>query len=108
MDIGLTVGENTAKEVKEEAGLDVQPRRIVAVQDWQRNNCTSPKALSICKVFVLCDLLGGAFQENIETIESDWFSLDNLPSLAEEKTSRSQVELCLQAAQSETWETVFD
>ena len=108
MDIGLTVGENTAKEVKEEAGLDVQPRRIIAVQDWQRNNCTSPKALSICKVFVLCDLLGGAFQENIETIESDWFSLDNLPSLAEEKTSRSQVELCLQAAQSETWETVFD
>jgi len=108
MDVGLTVGENVAREAKEEAGVVVRPRRIAAVLDWQRSNCTTPKAQSICKVFVLCDLLGGTFEENIETTESGWFSLEDLPLLAEEKTTRAQLELCLQAAQAEHWETVFD
>ena len=108
MDVGLTVGENAAKEAKEEAGVDVLPRRIVAVLDWQRNNCTTPKAQSICKVFVLCDLLKGAFQENIETVESGWFSMDDLPELLEEKTTREQIELCFQAGRADRWDTVFD
>lgn len=108
MDVGLTVGENVAREAKEEAGVVVRPRRMAAVLDWQRSNCTTPKAQSICKVFVLCDLLGGTFEENIETTESGWFSLEDLPLLAEEKTTRAQLELCLQAAQAEHWETVFD
>ena len=84
MDVGLTVGENVAREAREEAGVEVRPRRIVAALDWQRNNCTTPKAQSICKVFVLCDLLGGAFEANIETTASGWFSLDDLPPLPEE------------------------
>ena len=108
MDIGLTVGENVAREAKEEAGVEVSPRRIIAVQDWQRNNCSAPKAQSICKVFVLCDLLGGEFQENIETMASGWFPLEELPPLAEEKTTREQVALCFRAAAAEVWETVFD
>lgn len=61
MDVGLTVGENAAKEAREEAGVEVRPRRIIAVLDWQRSNCTTPKAQSICKIFVQCDLLGGHF-----------------------------------------------
>jgi len=108
MDVGLTVAENTVKEAREEAGVDVLPRRIVAVLDWQRNNCTGPKVHSVCKVFVQCDLLGGSFQENVETTASGWFGLEELPPLAEEKTNRAQVELCLQASRAEIWETVFD
>lgn len=108
MDVGLSVGENTAKEAKEEAGVDVLPRRIIAVQDWARNNCSSPKAQSICKVFVLCALQGGEFQANIETTASGWFGLEELPPLMEEKTTRRQVELCFAASRAEHWETVFD
>lgn len=108
MDVGLTVGENTAKEAREEAGVDVRPRRIVAVQDWQRNNCAAPKAQSICKVFVLCDLLGGEFRENIETTASGWFTQQELPPLIEEKNTPVQIGLCFEAARADHWETVFD
>ena len=108
MDIGLTVGENTAKEAKEEAGVDVLPRRLVAVHDWMRNNCYAPKALSVCKVFVLCDLLGGEFRENIETTASGWFAPEALPPLIEEKNTAAQIALCFEAARAEHWETVFD
>ncbi len=108
MDVGLTVGENTAKEAKEEAGVDVQPQRIIAVQDWAKRNHPGPTAHSICKIFVLCSLLGGGFQENIETTASGWFTLDDLPPLVEEKTTRAQVEMCFAANGAEYWETVFD
>ena len=108
MDVGLTVGENTAKEAKEEAGVDVQPRRIIAVQDWAKRNHIGPTAHSICKVFVLCALLGGGFQENIETTASGWFTLDDLPPLVEEKTNREQIALCFAANAAQHWETVFD
>lgn len=108
MDIGLTVGENTAKEAKEEAGVDVCPQRIIAVQDWAKRNHPGPAAHSICKIFVLCTLLGGEFQKNIETTARGWFSLDDLPALAEEKTNRDQIEMCFAASAAQHWETIFD
>ena len=108
MDVGLSVGENTAKEAKEEAGVDVWPCRIIAVQDWAKRNHPGPAAHSICKIFVLCSLLGGEFQKNHETTASGWFSLDDLPPLAEEKTNRDQIKMCFAANAAQHWETVFD
>ena len=108
MDVGLTVGENAAKEAREEAGVAVRPRRIIAVLDWQRSNCTTPKAQSICKIFVQCDLLGGHFTPNIETTASGWFTLSELPELVEEKSTRAQLELCFRAGSAQVWEPVFD
>ena len=72
VEVNLSVGENTVKEVKEEAGLDVTADRIIAVQDRARHN--QPRyAYGVCKIFVLCTLLGGAFRENSETLGFSWF-----------------------------------
>lgn len=54
-------------------------------------------------------LFGGEFEENTETIGTEYFSLDKLPeNLAEEKCNREQIELCFKAHTSETWTTQFD
>jgi len=107
VDIGLTVAENAVKETREEAGVDVLPRKIIAVVDWQRSNDPGPSPYSACKVFVLCDLLGGSFEQNIETISSGWFAQDELPPLCREKNTPEQIQMCFQAAQSPVWEPVF-
>lgn len=107
VEVGLSVMENTIKEAKEEAGVDVLPRRVIAVQEAGRH-CHKTYAYKVCKIFMLCTLLGGAFQENIETVSSGWFSPDNLPPLAEEKCNTEQIELCFAAYQAEHWETRFD
>lgn len=107
VDVDLSVGENTIKEVKEEAGLDVMPRMVIAVQDRKKHN-PEIYAYNICKVFVLCDLLGGTFQANSETIASGWFTMDSLPPLSENKNTRSQIQMCFDAVRAEHWETVFD
>ena len=107
VDVLESVASNTVKETKEETGLDVVPKRIIAIQD--RNKHNKPiYAYGICKIFVLCEVIGGKFEKNIETIETDYFSLDELPLLAEAKTNKEQIEMCFKAVNDESWQVQFD
>lgn len=106
-DVNVSVGENTCKEVKEEAGLDVVPEKVIAVQDRARHN--QPRyAYGVCKIFVQCRLLGGEFAENSETTETRYFALNELPELAGEKNTEEQVKMCFDAYRDETWNTRLD
>ena len=106
-DVLESVSSNTIKEVKEEAGLDVITKKIIAVQD--RNKHNKPiYAYGVCKIFVLCDIVGGSFKENIETTEIKYFSLEELPLLAEEKNNREQIEMCFRAKKDDNWKVQFD
>ena len=107
VDVLESVGSNTVKEVREESGLEVKPVKLIAVQDRNKHN-TPPYAYGVCKVFVLCDTLGGRFTKNIETTETGYFSMDDLPLLAEEKCTRAQIRMCFDAFESPRWETLFD
>ena len=107
VDVLETVKSNTIKEVKEETGLDVITKKIIAIQD--RNKHNKPiYAYGVCKIFVLCDVIGGKFEKNIETTETEYFSIDNLPLLAEEKTNKEQIEMCFRAAKDENWKVEFE
>ena len=107
VDVDLSVGENTIKEVKEEAGLDVTVDKVIAVQDREKHNLPV-YAYRVCKIFLLCSVVGGAFRENIETVESRYFGPDELPLLAAEKNNEEQVRMCFAAYEAESWETLFD
>lgn len=107
VDVLESIESNTIKEVKEEAGLDVSANRIIAIQDRNKHN-VPPYAYGVCIVFVLCDLIGGSFKENSETIESGYFSLDSLPKLACEKNTKEQIKMCFEAYYDKNWKTKFD
>ena len=107
-DVLESVKSNTIKEVKEETGLDVTANRLIAVQD--RNKHNKPiYAYGVCKVFILCDVIGGEFIKNIETTETRYFGLDEIPdNLAEEKTTKEQIEMCFKAINDPNWQVQFD
>lgn len=107
VDVLETVKSNTEKEVREEAGLDVKATRIIALHDKNTHN-TKPFAYNVCKVFVECEVIGGSFKENIETVESRYFSVDNLPLLAEEKNTEEQIRMCFAAHDDVDWKVPFD
>lgn len=107
VDVDVSVKENVIKEVKEEAGLDVTADLVIAVQDREKHNL--PRyAYKICKVFVLCSVIGGTFEENIETVDSRYFGIAELPELAEEKNNKEQVKMCFEAYHAEHWKTLID
>ena len=107
-DVLESVKSNTVKEVREETGLDAVAKKIIAVQD--RNKHNKPiYAYGVCKIFVLCDVISGKFEKNIETTEIKYFSLEDLPdNLAEEKTNKEQIEMCFKAFKDANWQVQFD
>lgn len=107
VDVNVSVMENTIKEVKEEAGLDVRVKRIIAVQDREKHNLPI-YAYKVCKIFLQCEVTGGSFVPNIETTGFAYFGVDELPCLAEEKNNREQIEMCFRAMRAETWEALYD
>lgn len=107
VDILESIESNTIKEVKEEAGLDVVAKKVIAIQDRNKHN-TPIYPYGVCKVFVECEVMGGEFVENIETVEIGYFSIDNLPKLAEEKCTQKQVEMCFEAKNNKNWQVLFD
>ena len=107
MDVNQSVKTNVLKEVKEEAGLDVITNRLIAVQDRNKHNIP-PYAYGICKIFVLCDIIGGTFKSNIETADSEFFNMNNLPPLSIERNTKSQIEMCFQAYYDKNWKVLFD
>ncbi len=89
----LTIRENLIKEAKEEAGVEIIPRTLLAVYDRKRHNYP-PISHGCYKIFVECELVKGDFEANIETTGSGFFSLDDLPPLSTERNTRDQIEHC--------------
>lgn len=106
-DVLESIGSNTVKEVWEEAGIDAEPVSIIAVQDRNKHN-TPPYAYGVCKIFVLCNAVGGAFKQNTETTEAKYFTIENIPELAQEKCNIEQIKMCFEASKSDNWKTMFD
>lgn len=107
VDVNQTLKTNTEKEVFEEAGLEVEVVRLLALQDRNLHN-RPPYAYNVCKAFFLCRVKQGSFRPNTETLGSAYFALNELPLLSEDKVTREQIALCFEAARSENWVVPFD
>lgn len=107
VDVDQSLMDNTVKECKEEAGLEIEVYRLVAVLDKHKHQ-PSRSAHHVTKIFFLCKSLGGQFVANTETLASGYFALDELPELSVNKTTKEQIDLCYEAYQAEVWEARFD
>jgi len=103
-----TIFENTVKEAREEAGIEVKPVRLVAAHSHRKRN--NPNSFFyVIRFFVLCDYVSGQFHENDETSEARYFPVDKLPQdMNDHKCSPEQIALCLKARHSKEWEPEID
>ena len=108
VDYDQTLRTNAAKEVLEEAGMNVEPVRVIALFDHNRRNGTFFPS-NVCSAFILCRYISGDFQPNLETVACQFFGLDELPEhLAEGKSNREQIRMCFEASETENWQPIFD
>lgn len=78
-DVNVTPAENAVKEAREESGYEVAVVKLAAV--WDRTRQGHPSGVfSCCKMFFLCELVGGAPAVSIETSEVGWFGEADLPA----------------------------
>jgi len=106
-DIGFTPSEVVVKEVKEEAGLDIAPVKLLAVYD-KKCHAHPPSALHVYKMFILCAITGGTLNPGMETLEAAFFSQDKLPELSVERNTPEQIHLFFKNRLNTEAPTLFD
>ncbi|MBR1796430.1 MAG: NUDIX hydrolase N-terminal domain-containing protein [Clostridiales bacterium] len=104
----LSIMENTVKEAREEAGIEVDPVRLVAAHSNRLHN--NPKSyFYIIRFFILCRYKSGEFTSNIETSDARYFDVNGLPDdINDHKSSPEQIRLCLEAYHAKVWDPQID
>ncbi|OOC62473.1 NUDIX hydrolase [Paenibacillus ihbetae] len=90
-DIGLSPSEVAVKEVQEEAGYDVRAVRLLAVLD-KKFHRHPPSPFHVYKMFIQCEITGGAAGIGTETSAVGFFERDALPPLSEERNTAEQLD----------------
>ena len=115
---GCTIRENTIKEIEEESGIKASADYVIALFDKDKHNPRMhPFAEDV--VFVHCTPISGHFQENTETTDMNFFTLEEAASLELDppKTSLEEIQMCFRAHQScpgdpdlygHTWHMLWD
>lgn len=106
-DIGYSAAEVITKEFKEETGLDVIPKKLLAVLDKQKH-AHPPQPFYVYKMFFYCEATSFETRKGFDVLDVQYFSINGLPAMSEERVLKSQVELLYRKIIAADFETLFD
>jgi ADP-ribose pyrophosphatase YjhB (NUDIX family) len=98
-DVGEKPSEMVVREVWEESGFRVVPRKVIGVYDANRTG-RPLEFYHAYKIIFLCEIIGGASRSSNETLAVDFFDFDNLPPLSSNRTNEKHL--------AEAWAHVKD
>jgi len=109
VDVGESPAEATEREVLEESGYATRAKKLIALQDRDRQGYP-PHAWHIWKAIFLCELLDGDQRElGAETTATRFFERESLPEQLRVGTStRALIERCYEHRENPEWPTDFD
>jgi ADP-ribose pyrophosphatase YjhB (NUDIX family) len=107
IDLGESAGAAAAREVREEAGYECAPRKLLAVLDWNRHSPVK-QLFHAYKLLFWCELLGGEPRVSLETSEVGFFAADALPPLSLTRIAEAQIQLAFRHRAEPELPTEFD
>lgn len=106
-DIGESPSQIAEREVLEETGFEVKANKLLAVYDKARHD--HPPEFWYCyKLFVRCELRGGAPTRGIETLDTAFFGPHEIPPLSTPRVTEAQVRRMFAHLAEPEWPTDFD
>jgi ADP-ribose pyrophosphatase YjhB (NUDIX family) len=106
-DVGEAPSESVVKEIREEAGLEVRPTKLLAVYDRDKHG-HSPHPNHVYKLFFLCTIVGGTPQNGTETRGVGFFPENELPELSIDRVTASQIQRMFEHLRVPRLPTDFD
>jgi len=106
-DLNLSPSENTAKEMREETGLEVEVGRLFACLDRDKRG-HPPQPEHVYKLYFLCTRRSGELTTSLEISEVGFFAPDQLPPLCPYRIQAAQIELAFRHAADPTLPVVHD
>jgi ADP-ribose pyrophosphatase YjhB (NUDIX family) len=89
-DVGEKPSEMVVREVWEESGFHVVPRKIIGVYDANRTG-RPMEFYHAYKIVFLCEITGGAARSSNETLAADFFGFNDLPPLSSNRTNEKHL-----------------
>lgn len=89
-DVGYTASEVAVKEVKEETGLNVEVKRLLAVYD-KKVHPHPPQPFYVYKIVFHCKVLDGEIAAAHDILDVNYFDLNQLPEISEDRILASQL-----------------
>jgi len=106
-EIGNSPAETIMKECKEEAGLEIVPKKLLAVFD-KRKHPHPPQLSYVYKMVFHCEAVTKEINKGFDVLDVQYFSIDSLPELSENRILKSQVELVYKKIINGDVEAYFD
>jgi len=106
-DIGLSPSENIVNEIKEEAGYDVVPTKLLAVLDMNKHP-HPPQLYHYYKLFIQCEVVGGHARSGLETKGVNFYHEDHLPKLSLGRNTDTQIKMLFEFLRNPNKDTIFD
>jgi len=106
-DVGLSAAENVVKEIKEESGYNVIPKRLLAVLDMNKHS-HPPQPYHYYKLFIQCEIIGGNPRAGLETDKIGFFNENALPPLSTNRNTESQIQMLFDFLRNPLKETIVD
>lgn len=106
-DVGEIPSQMVAREVLEESGFIVEPRKVIGVYDSNR----APRHLDFYhayKIIFLCEITGGDARTGDETSAVGFFSFDDIPPLSAYRTTARHLEDIRAHVEDPSSPTIFD
>jgi ADP-ribose pyrophosphatase YjhB (NUDIX family) len=107
VDVGEPPRLAVEREVREESGYEVKASKLLALYDRELHG-HPPHLFHTYKIFILCDLLGGAPTESLETGGADFFAPDSLPDLSISRTTAREIQRMFEHLHSPNLPTDLD
>ena len=106
-DIGYSPKETIVKEFKEETGLDILAMSLLAVFD-KKNHPHPPQPFYVYKMVFSCKILSEKITKGFDVLDVQYFDIENLPELSEDRILKSQIEMLYKRILSDDKEVYVD
>lgn len=106
-DIGHSPKETIVNEFKEETGLDIIPRALLAVFD-KRFHAHPPQPFYVYKMVFYCEAVSFNILKGFDVLDVNYFEIDGLPELSEDRILKSQIELIYEKVLRSNWQAYVD
>jgi ADP-ribose pyrophosphatase YjhB (NUDIX family) len=108
-DVNESPAEAVAREVREEAGLEVRAYKLAAVWDRARHPRGVMEPFHVWRLFFLCEITGGEIRTGPETSEVAFFAEHELPAeLSTRRVLLPQLKRMFEHARQPDLPTEFD
>ena len=106
-DVGESPAEMVIREVWEESGFEVVPKKVIGVYDANKQG-RPLELFHAYKIIFLCEITGGNARTSNETMGVDFFDFNNLPSLSSNRTNEKHLNDVLSHYKNPEKQAVFE